>query len=105
MVHNRERVDFLAAIDMACLPDWACFGGRLMNPILLVAALVPSVVLGALILKMDWFESEPRKTLAIVFGLGCLSCIPAGILEGIFQYALQAVALPAVVVSCRVPLL
>lgn len=68
-----------------------------MNPILLAAALAPSVVLGALILKMDWFESEPRKTLALVFGLGCLSCIPAGILEGLCQYVLQMVALPAIV--------
>ncbi len=55
---------------------------KLLQGILLaVAALLPAVVLMIYIYKKDKIEKEPKGLLAGLFGLGCLSVIPAIILE------------------------
>lgn len=52
-----------------------------MVTILLVAACLPSVVLLWYVYQKDRAEKEPFSLLAKLFGLGCLSCLPAVILE------------------------
>ena len=49
--------------------------------ILLAAACLPSIVLLAYIYKKDRTEKEPFGLLALLFILGCVSCLPAVILE------------------------
>lgn len=51
--------------------------------VLLAAACIPSVVLLVYIYEKDKTEKEPFGLLALLFGLGCLSCLPAVILENI----------------------
>ena len=48
---------------------------------LLWAAILPSGILCKRILNLDKVESEPAGLLWKVFLLGCLSCVPASILE------------------------
>ena len=52
-----------------------------MPAILLIISIIPSIVLGYYIYKMDKIEKEPTKLIALLFGLGVLSIIPAVILE------------------------
>ena len=61
--------------------------------IVLIAALLPCVVLGYYIFRKDKVESEPSGLLVKLFLLGCLSTIPAVILESIGMYILGAIGL------------
>lgn len=54
----------------------------LTNPMFLVCvALLPAIVLCSYIFKKDRVEKEPAGLLILLFILGAVSCIPAGIIE------------------------
>ncbi|MCL1914374.1 MAG: PrsW family glutamic-type intramembrane protease [Eubacteriaceae bacterium] len=55
-----------------------------MNFAYLAAAIVPTVVIMAYILRHDEFEKEPKQLLFKLFFYGCLTVIPAVILESVF---------------------
>ncbi|MDO5708805.1 MAG: PrsW family glutamic-type intramembrane protease [Coriobacteriales bacterium] len=52
-----------------------------MTNILIWMAVLPSIILIRRVLALDKVESEPTGLLIKVFVLGCLSCIPATVLE------------------------
>lgn len=49
--------------------------------LLVSAALLPAILLAVYVFKKDKIEKEPLSLLVILFCLGALSCIPAGLLE------------------------
>ena len=61
--------------------------------IVLVAALLPCVLLGYYIFRKDSVESEPSGLLVKLFLLGCLSTVPAVILESVGMYILGMIGL------------
>ena len=62
--------------------------------ILALLALLPAVVLMIYIYKKDRIEKEPKGLLAGLFLLGCVSVIPAVILELLAQGVLNATGIP-----------
>ena len=62
--------------------------------ILALLALLPAVVLMIYIYKKDRIEKEPKGLLAGLFLLGCVSVIPAVILELLAQGILNATGIP-----------
>ena len=61
--------------------------------IVLAAALLPCVLLGYYIFRKDSVESEPSGLLVKLFLLGCLSTVPAVILESVGMYILGMIGL------------
>jgi len=63
-----------------------------MDTFFLVAvALLPAIVLCGYVFYKDRVEKEPIKLLLLLLFLGALSCLPAAILEGVFDGALSAI--------------
>lgn len=60
---------------------------------ILVAALLPCIILLYFVYKKDKIEPEPRSILIKLFFLGCLSTIPAILLEYAGAYVLAAVGI------------
>ena len=59
--------------------------------ILLAASIIPPMFLLWKVYQSDKIEKEPPKLLAIIFALGMVSTIPAGILETLGSIILTAV--------------
>ncbi len=55
------------------------------------AALLPAVVLCIYIYKKDRAEKEPKGLLLLLFGLGAVTCFPAGLYENTFGGALEKI--------------
>lgn len=60
--------------------------------ILFWLAILPSIILARRVLAYDRIEKEPFGLLAKLFVLGMLSCIPAGIIEGIGSAPISYIA-------------
>lgn len=61
--------------------------------IILAAALLPAIILMVYVYKHDKIEKEPFRLLLVLFALGALSCIPAGLLEDFFSGVLDSMNL------------
>lgn len=68
-----------------------------LNEILLVcAALLPAVALGAYIFIKDRAEKEPIGLLLLLLVLGAVSCIPAAWIEGVLIGVIEGIFYPAI---------
>lgn len=61
---------------------------------LILLALLPAFILCGYVYSKDKVEKEPKGLLSVLFLFGVLSCIPAAILEGIFEDIVEAVFSP-----------
>ncbi len=61
---------------------------------LILLALLPAFILCGYVYSKDKVEKEPKGLLFVLFFFGVLSCIPAAILEGIFEDIVEAVFSP-----------
>ena len=65
-----------------------------MNLLLTALAVLPAIVLCIYVFKNDRTDKEPVGLLLLLFGLGMLSCFPAGTVESLLISALDAIFAP-----------